>query len=273
MSPVKYFRKPRRLVVHCPADHPLVADLLAFGFHCEQGTGEWWRGFTEGEEERLKAAIAKHSKNPTPRRPALPPVDPALVVFGDTYPVRDQLGPRFGCQYNGAVWVAPDRDKAESARLYVALASLDRLGIPHPHKDNLYPPPKYVLCGATIPPDLVARLEELGARFIDDWKCWGIDADGGTTAAASFAVREALGRIAGQPPAVSRGQKPWSEPPLERGAFPFVYFALGVRRAPMPPETEFSLDDRAAVVVASGVEYGKPGEANRVWMHIKFKED
>lgn len=261
-----YERAPRRMVVRCPKNDPIVATLTALEFHYEESDDFWWRGYSTLHEERLKSAMAAL------QRPAPTPIskpDEALVVGGDTYPVREKLA-AFGAEVvsyrkDCGAWVARDRAKADELRLMVALESVRRLGLPPPREELQNPPPSFVLCGAVDEETSVA-LRKFGARWIEEWCVWSIHADKERTMAAL-----AIARNGGAPKRDQAKQAPpWVEPELAPGAFRLAFLTKMTDRAPLSQGEKCELDGSAAEVVASGVEFGKGGSANRIWIHLRF---
>lgn len=253
-------RESRRIIVDCPAAHPLAGSLVSFGFHYDESKKSWWRGYNEAEEIRVKEAIAAHEaaegKKP---KTQLPPPNPALIVKGDTYPVRNRLKSEFRCRFNGSVWVAPDRKTCDHARLAVALESLSRLGLPRPKDSVLYPPPTYIIAGP-VAKSVEEAIAKIGAHWIADWGCWSIDGTKEQVQAALAALGERH-----RPKEPANG-----EPPLSDDAFRLEFHSLSTFST-FPKGMKLRLDDRPAVVVASGITPSDDGSPSRHWAHLTFE--
>jgi hypothetical protein len=257
-------REARRLVVDCPAAHPLAGKLVSYGFHFDETTAppSWWRGYNEAEEARIMEAIAELAQvSPPARAPRRPEanLDRNLVVRGDTYPLRDRLKTEFRCRYTGNEWLAPDRGTAENARIAVALESMNRLGLPRPKDSALYPTPAYILSGKTSPAT-EEKLHAAGARWLADWGCWSIDGSKEQTLAALAIVSS---RKSDATPAMP------DEPPLATDAFRMAFYSP-LDTIALPKGMNLRLDERPAIVIESGITRSGDGSPHRHWAHLAF---
>lgn len=265
----------RRLHVKCQDGHPAIAKLAARGYHFDAELGVWWRQHSDAEVAFIHAITKEFNANTQPSAPA--DIDEALIVTGDTYPVRAELG-RAGCDYANGIWTAPDRKTAEEARLYVATESMRRLGLPIPPKQDLYPPPSFIICGPLNDEEMERQLRENGATWIPDWNCWSASTKELGQRAQAFVRKSTGGKGNSKSPAAPEAENnteakdkasaPWREPALAENAARLVFHVPGIRQLDIKKGDPIQIEERKYEVLACGIEYGKTGK-NRVWIHFR----